>query len=880
MMFSLQDEFRKWRKNMLRNPSLSEGDVAELESHLRDEIARLIDDGLDEEAAFKAAAGEPDFEDALADEYRTVRRLANVRPFWHPSRLMPSLIWNYMKLALRKMRSQKGYSLINTAGLAVGMAACLLIFLWVRDELSFNRFHENVDDIYLVVGERANHRGEFVDNTPVPLAERLRNDYPEISKVVRIQFRRNIIVRWEEKIFNDWEGAYIDPGLFEAFTFPFSEGDAESAFKNLNSVVLTESSAERLFGGADPVGQMMEIEGKLVAVTGLLRDIPKNSDIQADYFRPFLSMEELTKYAHFIWNWFSCKTFVVLKEGVDPASINPKISDLLNTNRPWSTDPFEVSLFPLKDLHLHALAGGGPIKYVYIFIVVAVMILSIACINFVNLSTARSAKRAKEVGLRKVVGSDRRQLVIQFFLESIFFTILSAVIAVFIALLCMPIFNELARKQIRFDPWDPGLIFGLIGMAIITGILAGFYPALVLSSFQPADVIKGNLLLRRGRHGGMPVTGTRFRQGMVVTQFILSIGLIVCALVVFRQLDYMRNADMGFDKDNLVRISIPEKYQGKWEILKTDLAQNVNIASVTATSSPNHGGLIDWDQASGDLQYLGTNTDFWMVDLDYIDTHKMIILEGRNFSREFPSDLKSGYLINEEAVKKWDFKDPVGKRFALVGAQGRVVGVYKNQHFGLKDNVMPCVLYLNPKTDWDRYNFLTARLKAGHVLEAMEDIKKTWKSHVADIPLEYHFVDEMIDELYQSEERLSRLINVFTLLAVAISCLGLFAMASYIAQQKTKEIGIRKVLGASASRIIVLMTSEIVGWIIIASIVAWPISFLAMRSWLNDYPYRVKIGIGIFVVSGLVALSLALVTVIGQAAKSAVANPVDSLRYE
>jgi hypothetical protein len=258
----------------------------------------------------------------------------------------------------------------------------------------------------------------------------------------------------------------------------------------------------------------------------------------------------------------------------------------------------------------------------------------------------------------------------------------------------------------------------------------------------------------------------------------------------------------------------------------------------------------------------------------------MKILAGRNFSREFPSDLTIGYLINEEAVNRWDFKDPVGKRFSLVGAEGRVVGVYKNQHFGLKENVLPCVLYLSPKTDWDRYDLLTARLKAGHVMEAMEDIKKTWNSHIADIPLEYHFVDEMIDELYQSEERLSRLINVFTLLAVAISCLGLFAMASYIAQQKTKEIGIRKVLGASASRIIVLMTREIVGWIIIANIVAWPISFLAMRSWLNDYPYRVKIGIGIFVVSGLVALSLALVTVIGQAAKSAVANPVDSLRYE
>ncbi|UCE42840.1 MAG: ABC transporter permease [Candidatus Aminicenantes bacterium] len=787
---------------------------------------------------------------------------------------------NYFLITLRNIRRNKGFSFINITGLAVGMAACLLILLWVRDELRFNRFHENVENVYLTVGERINHRGEFFDSTPVPLAEPLRSDYPEIAKVVRFQFRGEIIARYKDIIFNDWEGAYVDPEVFAVFTFPFTKGDAESAFKEMNSIVLTETAAQKLFAGVNPVGQMMEIEGDLVEVTGILRDIPKNSDIQVDFFRPFLSMKEIAEYQHFIWNWFACKTYVQLKEGIDPATVNPKIAELLNTNRPWSTDPLEVSLFPFTDLHLHSLGGGGPIKYIYVFTVVAVMIMLIACINFMNLSTARSAKRAKEVGMRKVVGSRRMQLVKQFFLESLFFTILSAIIAVFLSRLCIPIFNRLAGKQMILNLSDGGLIIGLVGMAIFTGIVAGSYPALVLSSFRPVDVLKGNPLLHKGSQRRVLVTGARFRQGLVITQFVLSIGLMICALLVFRQLDHMRNADMGFDKDNLVRISLPEKHRGKWETLKTALAQSSNIGGVTATSSLSHGGRIDWDGASGDMQYLGTNTVYMMVDFDYIDTHKTEIVAGRNFSKEYPSDLNSAYLINEEAIKKWDFQDPVDRRFSLNAADGTVIGVYKNQHFGLRYDLKPCILYLTSKTDWDSYDYLYARLKADHIPEALEDIEKIWKAQIADIPVEFHFVDDMIDVLYQSEERLSGLINAFTILAIVISCLGLFGMASFMTQQRTKEIGIRKVLGASVSRIIFLLTSEFAKWVLIANIVAWPIAFYAMRSWLNDYPYRIKIGIEIFIISGLAALAIALMTVIYQAVKAAASSPADSLKYE
>jgi putative ABC transport system permease protein len=803
-----------------------------------------------------------------------------------PAFLKDSICWsfqmlkNYIIITWRNIKRNKGFSFINISGLAVGMAACLLILLWVQDELSFNRFHENTDNIYLIVSERVDHRGDFFDTTPVPLADPLMNDYPEIEKVVRFQFRDGIMARNEDKIFNDWRGAYADPDVFTVFTFPFLKGTADSAFEKRNSIVLTESVSEKLFSGREPVGQIIEIEGDLVEVTGILQNIPNNSEIQFDYIRPFQSMKEITEYQHFIWNWFACKTFVQLKEGIDPASVNPKIDNLLNSNRPWSTDPLEVFLWPLKSMHLHAPGGGGPIKYIYIFMVVAALILFIACVNFMNISTARSINRAKEVGMRKVVGSKRTQLIKQFYLESLFFSLLSAFIALFLAKLCIPLFNQLAGKQMMIDLLDVRLIAGLFVIALFTGIVAGSYPAMVLSSFRPVDVLKGNFWLHKSNKKGISVTGTRFRQALVITQFVLSISLILCSLIVFKQLEYMRNADMGFDKDNLVRITIPEQYQEKWETLKTALNQSSNIDGVTATSFLNHGGGIDWDGASGDMQYLGTNTDYRMVDFDYINTHKMEILAGRNFSREFPSDTNRAYLINEEAIKKWNFQDPVNQRFELNGNEGTIIGVYKNQHFGLRHQLKSCVLYLTSKTDWDTYNYLVARLKANHIAEALEDIKKTWKNHIDGLPAEYHFVDDMIDKLYQSEARLSGLVNVFTLLAIIISCLGLFGMASFTAQQRTKEIGIRKVLGASVSRIIFMLTGEFAKWVLVANIVAWPIAFYTTRSWLNDYPYRIHIHIQVFIISGLTALTIALMTVIYQAIKAAVANPADSLKHE
>jgi len=801
-----------------------------------------------------------------------------------PAFLKDSLVWscqmfkNYLVVAWRNIQKHKVFSFINIAGLAVGMAASLLILLWIRDERSYNGFHQKRDRIYLTVSEWVNRRGQFYYQTPVPLAGPLREDYPEIEKVVRFNFRNGVIARRGETVFTDWTGVYVDPEVFEVFTYPFLKGSSESVFRDRNAVVLTETAARKLFGQADPVGQTADIEGSPLEVTGILRDIPKNSDIQADYFRPFSAMKEIVDYQRFIWNWFSCSTYVLLKDGTDPGAVQAKISALLNTNRPWSKEPLDISLFALRDMHLHRLEGGGPILYLYVFGAVAAMIILIACINFMNLSTARSAGRAREVGLRKVVGSRRPQLVRQFFMESTLFALSAAVVAVLLTIAASPLFSRVSGKPLRFDPSDAAGFLGLVGMAIVCGVVAGSYPAFLLSSYQPAEVLKGNLVLRKGM--SRRTAGAGFRRGLVIAQFVLSIGLIVCALFVFKQLDFMRNGDMGFNRNNLIRLSIPEKYKLAAETLKTELARSPHISDVAAHSSVNRGGNIDWDGATGDMQYLASNMEFGMVDFDYVKTHQMEIISGRDFSKDFPADLTNAYLLNEEAVTTWNFKDPVGKRFSLVKVPGTVIGVYRNLHFGLKDILMPCVLYLSPHTQWDRFNYVTARLKPERVPEALADIQTAWESVIPDIPVDVHFVDEMIDALYQSEERFSGLIYAFTLLAVGISCLGLFGMASFMAQQKTKEIGIRKVLGASAPHIVLLMTKEIVRWVICANIIAWPAAYFAVRSWLNDYPYRIKIGVEIFLVSALAALAIAVMTVITQAVKSALADPVKSLKYE
>lgn len=782
------------------------------------------------------------------------------------------MLRNYLKVALRNLKRHKIYSFINIYGLGIGMACTILILLWVQNELSYDRFHENAEDIYRVVHESL-ISGGYSAGTPAPLAASLRNESPEIMHTVRLRWHPRKIVKCAEKIFYEGRALSADPSIFEIFTFPLIKGDPKDALLDPQSVVITEAIAQKYFGDEDPMGKILEINGSLTRVKGVIKNIQNNSHIQFNLVTPFQYLEEIKPDGIPPWNKSWYITYVQLQKNANPSKVSQKIADLINKNRPSQKTEERLFLQSLTEIHLHNPGGGGPIKYVYIYSIIAFFILFIACINFMNLSTARSAHRAKEVGLRKVIGSNRVQLMKQFFGESIFLTIIAALFAVVLVELFLPAFNRFSGKHLVVHYSDLRLIFGLFVVIILTGILAGTYPAVYLSSFKPIAVLKSTM-----KSG---LKGSAFRKALVVTQFSLSIGLIICTAVIYLQLRYMRNAELGFDKDNLVWVPVTENIETKFETVKYELLKNSNILGVSAASESNHGANLDWEGMDPDREeYLESNVYYAMVDTGYIETVKMGLVEGRNFSKDYASDFKEAYIVNEEAVKRWEMKHPVGKQISLNSKRGTIIGVMNNLHFGFKEKMEPSIIYLSPNTPWDRYKDLFIRIRGGSVPEAISTIEKMWKNVNPDIPFEYRLIDELIESQYWLEKQIGTIFNSITLLAIFISCLGLFGLASFMAEKRTKEIGIRKVLGASVSSLLRLLSKEFTKWILIGNIIAWPIAYFAMNKWLQTYPNRINISIWIFLFSGALALFIALATVSYRAIKTATANPVETLRYE
>ena len=787
------------------------------------------------------------------------------------------LALNMIKISVRNIRRYPGFSFINIFGLAAGMTASLLIILWVRNELSYDRFHPDAEQIYQVMWERVGHN-QYYNNSPAPLADVLRKDYPDFTDVMRFRIITEQTVKREDIVLHGLVGAYADPAIFNMFSFPLASGST-AAFPSPKTVFVTEKTSRRLFGNTDCIGQDIELGGKPYVIGGVLEDLPPNTDLQFDFLRPFSSMPELIKFKDFIWNWFALSTFVQLNVGVDPKMTDKKIENILNTERPYIQEKQRAFLFPLTKIHLHRPEGGGPIRYVYVFSGLALLILLIACINYMNLSTARSTLRAREVGLRKVVGSRRSQLIRQFFGESFCMTLIAAVISLAAAKAFMPWFNRISGRELQLDLGDPLLALTVIALIILTGFSAGIYPAFVLSSFRPIDVLRGNLF-SKGRSRSTIFSGERLRTALVITQFALSVGLMIGALAVNKQLRFMKYGDLGFDKENLILLSLPEGRYDTAGIMKQDLLTDAHVIAVSAHGLDGRGGNLDWDGAPENNEFHSNNVIYTMVDEDYLFTLGIKIIEGRNFSREFPSDRQNAYLVNREALREWDLKSPaMGRRLSLNGNEGTIVGSFENVYFGLKKEVLPNIYYLSKITQWDETQFLLVRLQ-GHLGKAVPAVKKIWNRHIPETTMDFRFIDAMIEEQYRSEERLSGLINSFALLAVFISCLGLFGLVTFLVQCRTKEIGIRKVLGASSSRVVLIVTGDFLRWILIAIAVACPLSFLVISRWLSSYPYRMTIGTGLFLLPALTAVVVSLSSIAVQAVRAALANPAKSLRYE
>jgi len=792
------------------------------------------------------------------------------------------MIKNYMKIALRNLIKHKAFSLINISGLAIGMACCLLIIIFVQDELRYDKFHAKADRIYRMVSEE-NQRG-IIANYPLVFSgvpPILKNEFSEVMNFVRFDPRLNVLISSGDKKFYEERLFYADASVFEVFTFPLVKGDPETALKEPYSIVLTEKMAEKYFGGEDSMGRTLTIDNEHdYKITGILRKISRNSHIKFDFLASMATLEAQEPRYGKMWAW-NCYSYLLLPEDYSYLDLVKKLPDFIRRHRgEKAAQSYTFSLQPLTSIHLHShlayeIEANGDIRYVYIFSAIAFFILLIACINFMNLSTARSANRAKEVGVRKVLGADRIRLAKQFLGESLFLSLMALPIAVALVELFLPAFNVMTGKELRIDYFGNSVVFiGLIGILLFVGIVSGSYPAFFLSTFRPSEVLKGKL--RAGSRSSL------FRKVLVVVQFTISIVLIAGTIIIYNQLDFIRNKKLGFVKEQVLVMPASRSGIGQnYEAFKRELLQNPSVESVCGSTSlpsllPTRSVFIPEGIEEGEKLTLRNV----LVDHDFIKTFGLEIMDGRDFSRSFATDTKEAFVINEAAVKEFGWDSAVGKRLIdLEGPKGHVIGVVKDFHFRSKhQKIEPLVLSLLPSP---RYvYFVSVKIKYSNISGALAFLKSKWNAFSPGWPFEYFFLDDNFDKMYKSEDRLRQVFLTFTFLAIFIACLGLFGLAAFTAEQRTKEIGIRKVLGASVPGVVLLLSKEFIKWVLIANVIAWPVAYLAMGRWLENFAYRVSLGWGVFIAAAVLALGIALITVGFQAAKAALANPSDALRYE
>ena len=784
-----------------------------------------------------------------------------------------TMFTNYLKVALRNIKKSKVYSFINIAGLAVGMACTILILLWVQDELSYDRFNKNAPYLYREVNHEEYSNGETVDfaQSPYGIAPILKDEYPEIIDVARARSAGNVIISKDDKNFTEGGLIFIEPNFFKMFTYNFIVGAGNTALSNPNSIVITEEMAIKYFGDENPLGKTLLVNNEFpFTVSAILENPPKNSHIHFDFLVP---IENVKKYfAPFSeWNSWAFTNYILLDKNADYKAVSEKISGSLK--KQMDDAIATVGLQPLTDIHLYSAniwgyGGEGDINYVIIFSIIALFVLLTACINFMNLATARSSNRAKEVGLRKVVGAEKKSLVSQFYSEAILMSVISMLVSIVLVIAALPFFNDIAGKEINFNIFhNSSILLLIVFTTLFTGIIAGSYPALFLSAFQPAKVLKGSL-----RSGAK---GSGFRRVLVIIQFSLTIALIIAAIVINKQLHYMRTQKLGLTTEHIAAINLKGEWRKKTDLLKIELDKNPGIAGfAAATAQPmdvNTSFIVSvWDQRTEGEQFL---SHLMSVDYDFLNLFDLKMAQGRFFSQQFPADTSGAFVINEAAYKiiGWDNID--GKTY--MGQP--VIGVINDFNFqSLHKKISPLTISAY-RAD---FSYLFVKFKAGNLSNALDKLEADWKTVAAGYPLELKFLDETIDRMYQTDQRIEDIINSFTFLLLFIASLGLFGLSSFTAEQKTKEIGIRKTLGASTGGLLILLTKEFIKWIIISMVIAFPVAYFVMAKFLENYAYKIDLTWDIFTLSGAISILIALITVSFQTIKAANSNPVDSLRTE
>jgi len=775
------------------------------------------------------------------------------------------MLKNYIKITWRNIRNNKIYSFINIMGLAVGMACCILILLWVQDELSFDKFHENYSDIYRTIPEL---QGTKYSSNPLALAAVFKEQYPEVRQIARF-CSRYWLLKYGDKIYNQ-SGALVDDDFLKIFTFPLIQGTPETVFASRDSIVLTERAAAKYFGTQDAIGQSLLINNDAeLTVTGVLKDIPKNSHLQFDFLA---SMRLMGERGDTSWS-YEARTYALLEKNVSIQDFADKISGFVMEHDKRTNQKVVLHIQPLSKIHLYSLNSADPIIYVYIFLTIAIAILIIACINFINLSTARSNTRAKEIGLRKVVGAEKADIIKQFIGESMILSALALLVALAVVYLFLPAFNNLAQKQLTLNiAGDVSTLFLLLGIIIFTGLASGSYPAFMLSSFRPVNVLKKGRF--QSGSGGFVL-----RRVLVVGQFTATIVLIIGTIVMYKQLDYIRNKDIGLNRDHVVVISMNRDLREGYRSFKNEIKQHPNVMNVTAArrlpTNIGHMNPVYWE-GKGPADYV-TMTDA-SVDYDYFETLGMQIIQGRSFSEEYATD-RENYVLSEEAARITGLESPIGKMFSCWEDEGKIIGIVKNFHASsLHNEIEPVIFTLSQRHGSHSYIFV--KIRPDDVSATIAYLEKKAVEFAPSNLFEYSFLDDEFNRQYVSDQRRSDVYKYFTFLAIFVSCLGLFGMASFTAEQRTKEIGIRKVLGASIADIIILISRDFLILLCASNVIAWPIAYYLMDKLLNNYAYRTSLAAWVFIVSGMMAVFIALLTVCVKIVRVAHSNPADSLRYE
>ena len=790
------------------------------------------------------------------------------------------MIRNFFLATIRNISRNKGFTFINVAGLAIGLAASLMITLWVQEELSYDRFHKNGENIYRVEEDQF-YSGEryHVNVTPHPSGPVWKEKIPEITDQTRINRLQRILFRRGDNVFFESSVVAADSGLFRIFTLPFESGDPETALSAPHSIVLSEELAGKYFGDDNPVGQTITLENRFqFTVTGVMKDIPGNSIFTFKGVIPYSFLREIGA-SNDIWGSNSILTFVKLEKGSDTKEVNKKLTDVVLEYLPQTTTKYV--LFPFQDIHLHSQFGygenRGPVIAILIFTLIAVFILLIACFNFINLATAKASSRSKEIGIRKVAGADRKSMIFQFMSESFMLVTASMIIALLLVGLLLNAFNNVSGKQFALsDLLQLKFIISFIVVGLLSGFISGIYPALYLSSFKPVSVLKGET--DSGKGNG------RLRQILVVIQFSLSILIATAAIFMNQQLRFLQEKDLGFEKKDLICIPMPQDMKGKYYSFKDELVKETLISGVTASRvnpvmiGSNSGGA-SWPGKDPEKSVLiGING----VDYDYLETMKMELVSGRDFSRDFPGDMArdttGNFLVNEEVVKIMNIGDPVGTSFRFMGLNGTIVGVLKNFHFkGADQPIEPMAFALGGTRFLD---YILIRLTPGKTEESIKSVEKIWDEIIPEFPLHYTFIEQDYENLFRSEMRLIALLKYFTVLALIIASLGLYGLSAYSTERRSNEIGIRKVMGADSSSVIITMAREFMVLVLISIFIALPLGWLVVENLLKQFAYRIEPGIIVFAIIGAGALIIALFTVSFQAFKAARINPVNALKAE